>query len=99
MPTDTATLEMPSEVVEAVGKTEEAALTAIHDFVNSLNEAVPTLLPHSGDSRAPDRQKVIDAGFGMVENALAAQVDFMQHLIGSAASMLTRAGSEAGEQS
>lgn len=87
-PPETPTLDVPRDVVEALRKSEERAIEAMHGFANVINEQIPPLLPTAEGAARPDRQQVIDATFELIEQLLEAQTEFVRRVIDSATEAL-----------
>lgn len=74
--------ELSDEVLHAVQKGQQIALEAVRRFVDTVNEALP---PSAASTK---RQEVIDSAFRMTDRLVAAQYEFIQKVVGSAAKSL-----------
>jgi len=70
--------ELSGEVLTSVEAGQQAALGAIHRFVDTLDESLPSMGNHP--SR---RDKVIDAALDMADRLVTTQYEFLRSVIGS----------------
>lgn len=75
--------ELPDEVLDAVARGQQIALEAMRKFAETVNEALPP------SAAASKRQEVIDAAFRMTGRLVAAQYEFVQKVVDSAARSLS----------
>jgi hypothetical protein len=83
MPATERGAEISEEVLHAVQKGQQIALEAVRRFVETVNEALP---PAAASTK---RQEVIDSAFQMTDRHVAAQYEFIQKVVGSAAKSLS----------
>jgi hypothetical protein len=83
MPATERGTEISEEVLHAVQKGQQVALEAVRRFVETVNEALP---PSAASTK---RQEVIDSAFQMTDRLVAAQYEFIQKVVGSAAKSLS----------
>jgi hypothetical protein len=75
--------ELPDEILHTVQKGQQIALEAVRKFAETVNEALP---PSAASTK---RQEVIDAAFHMTDRLVAAQYEFIQKVVDSAARSLS----------
>jgi hypothetical protein len=77
--------ELSEAVLKSVESGQRAAIEAVRKFVDKVDEA----LPATGD-RSSRRDSVIDAALDMADKLVAAQYDFLRHVVRDAASSLSK---------
>ncbi len=75
--------EISEQVLESLRDGERAALAAVREFVDALDQAVP----FHGEATS-SRQKVIDAALQMADQLVQTQYTFLHSIVRSAGQML-----------
>jgi len=70
--------ELSGEVLTSVEAGQRAAIGAIHRFVDTLDESLPSMGKHP-----TRRDKVIDAALDMADRLVTTQYEFLRSVIGS----------------
>lgn len=65
-------ITIPNQVIEQVRKGQEAALGAIRQVVDSVDEAVPDFRPAALKDKIPARKDLIDSAFDITEKVMNA---------------------------
>lgn len=71
-----AATSVAEEIIDAIEHGEIAGLEAVRKFVDSVDEALPS--PDGVPS--PDREKIINSAFKMVEQLLSVSNDFARNI-------------------
>lgn len=86
MPETKAATSVADDVIDAIESGELAGLEAVRRFVDSVDEALPA--PDGVPS--PDREKIIDSAFKMVEQLLSVSNDFARNITKATEDILKR---------
>lgn len=65
-------IQIPTQLLDQAKKGQDAALVAIRQVVDSVDNAVPDLRPRLLQDRLPERGELIDSAFDVTERALNA---------------------------
>ena len=79
------TTELSEDVLKSVESGQRAAIDAVHKFVDTVDKALPAL----GD-RPSRRQEIVDAAMEMADRLVQTQYDFLQKVVHSAGTALTK---------
>ncbi|MGA2319619.1 MAG: hypothetical protein ABSG95_02595 [Solirubrobacteraceae bacterium] len=83
-----AIVDRPTELAEqtfkSVEKGQRAAIDAVHNFVDTVDEKLPAL----GDEHPSTRQGIIDAALDMVDQLVHTQYEFLREVAQSAGKAL-----------
>jgi myosin-crossreactive antigen len=80
------TIELSDEVLESVESGQRAAIEAVHKFVDTVDEKLPSL----GDEHPSRRQEIVDAALEMADRLVHTQYDFLRKVVDSAGKALSR---------
>lgn len=80
------TAELSDEVLKSIEAGQLAAIEAVHQFVESVDRA----LPHFGEGPSR-RQQILDAAMDMADRLVHTQYDFIRKLIDGTAKSLSKA--------
>ena len=81
------TSEVSDEVLKSLESGQRAAIEAVRNFVDTVDEALPALGGHP--SR---RQEIVDAALEMAERLVHTQYDFLRHVVQNAGKALSSQG-------
>ena len=82
-----ATAKLSEEVLETIEKSQRVALDAVRKFVDTVDQALPSL-PH-GDGPT-GRQEIVDSALEMADRLVHTQYEFIRKVIDSASKTVKR---------
>ena len=80
------TTELSDEVLKSVESGQRTAIEAVHKFVDTVDEKLPSL----GDEHPSRRQEIVDAALEMADRLVHTQYDFLRKVVDSAGKALSR---------
>jgi hypothetical protein len=80
-------IELSEEVVDSLEKAQRAAIDAVRNFVDTVDQTLPALPHGDGPSR---RQEIVDSALDMADRLVQTQYDFIRKVIDSAGKSLTK---------
>lgn len=86
------TAALSKDVAQSVEDGRRAAIEAVHEFVDTVEPAVPALPHGEGPSR---RQEIIDPALEMADRLVHVQYEFIREVVASAGKGLSRARTQA----
>ena len=75
------TTKLSEEVLESVEAGQRAAIEAVHKFVGTVDQALPSPADGEGPSK---RQEVLDSALEMADRLVHTQYDFIRKVVDSA---------------
>jgi hypothetical protein len=80
------TSDLSDEVLQSVESGQRAAIQAVHKFVDTVDETLPSL----GDEHPPVRQDLVDAALDLADSVVHTQYDFLRKVVHSASKSVSR---------
>jgi hypothetical protein len=81
------TTELTDEVLKSVESGQRAAIDAVHKFVDTVDEKLPSLGEHPST-----RQGIIDAALEMADRLVHTQYEFIRKVVDSTGKSLSKPG-------
>lgn len=78
------TRELSDEVLKSLEAGQRAAIQAVQEFVDTIDEKLPSI----GDEHPSRRQGIIDAALDMADRLVRTQYDFIRKVVDSAGKAL-----------
>jgi hypothetical protein len=80
------TTELSDEVLESLESGQRAAIKAVQEFVDTVDEKLPSI----GDEHPSRRQGIIDAALELADRLVRTQYDFIRKVADSAGKALSK---------